>query len=63
MYVWNPYKVNGGVYEQYMEQYVIGKDPNLCGVSILVQWADVELTKGTFDWSQVITWAQPYVNA
>ena len=63
MYVWNPYKVNGGVYEQYLEQYVIGKDPNLCGVSILVQWADVEPTKGTFDWSQVITWAQPYVNA
>ena len=63
MYVWNPYKVNGGVYEQYMEQYVIGKDPNLCGVSILVGWSDVEKTKGNFDWSQVITWAQPYVNA
>ena len=63
MYVWNPYKVNGGVYEQYMEQYVIGKDPNLCGVSILVGWADVEKTKGDFDWSQVLTWAQPYVNA
>ena len=26
LYVWNPYKVDGGVYEQYMEQYVIGKD-------------------------------------
>jgi hypothetical protein len=63
MYVWNPYKVNGGVYEQYLEQYVIGKDPNLCGVSILVQWSEVEKTKGNFDWSQVITWAQPYVNA
>jgi hypothetical protein len=63
MYVWNPYKVEGGVYEQYMEQYVIGKDPSLCGVSILVSWSDVEKTKGTFDWSQVITWAQPYANA
>ena len=70
MYVWNPYKVDGGVYEQYLEQYVIGKDasgkpkdPNICGVSLLVGWADVEKTKGKFDWSQVITWAQPYVNA
>ena len=63
MYVWNPYKVNGGAYEPYLEQYVIGKDPNLCGVSILVGWADVEKTKGNFDWSQVLTWAQPYVNA
>jgi hypothetical protein len=63
MYVWNPYKVQGGVYEQYMEQYVIGKDPNLCGVSILVGWSDVEKTKGNFDWSQVLTWATPYVNA
>ncbi len=63
MYVWNPYKVQGGVYEQYMEQYVIGKDPNLCGVSILVGWSDVEKTKGNFDWSQVIRWATPYVNA
>ena len=63
MYVWNPYKVQGGVYEQYMEQYVIGKDPNLCGVSILVGWSNVEKTKGNFDWSQVLTWATPYVNA
>ena len=70
LYVWNPYKVDGGVYEQYIEQYVIGKDaggkakdPNICGVSLLVGWSDVEKTKGTFDWSQVISWAQPYVNA
>jgi hypothetical protein len=70
LYVWNPYKVDGGVYEQYIEQYVIGKDaggkpkdPNICGVSLLVGWSDVEKTKGNFDWSQVITWAQPYVNA
>ena len=70
LYVWNPYKVDGGVYEQYIEQYVIGKDasgkpkdPNICGVSLLVGWADVEKTKGNFDWSQVISWAQPYVNA
>jgi len=63
MYVWNPYKVDNGVYEQYMKQYVIGKDPNLCGVSILVGWSDVEKTKGNFYWSQVLTWAQPYVDA
>jgi hypothetical protein len=70
LYVWNPYKVDGGVYEQYIEQYVIGKnasgaakDPNICGVSLLVEWAEVEKTKGNFDWSQVITWAQPYVKA
>jgi hypothetical protein len=70
LYVWNPYKVDGGVYEQYIEQYVIGKDasgkpkdPNICGVSLLVGWSDVEKSKGNFDWSQVVAWAQPYVNA
>ncbi len=63
MYVWNPYKVKGGIYETYMENRVIGKDPNLCGVSLLVSWADVEKTKGTFDWSTITSQAKPYVNA
>jgi hypothetical protein len=70
MYVWNPYEVQGGEYEADMEQYVIGKnangapkDPNICGVSLLVEWAEVEKTKGTFTWSKVISEAMPYFNA
>ncbi|HTV93278.1 MAG TPA: hypothetical protein VMG98_11215 [Verrucomicrobiae bacterium] len=70
MYVWNPYEVQGGEYEADMEQYVIGKDasgkpkdPNICGVSLLVEWAEVEKTKGTFNWTKVISQAMPYFNA
>lgn len=63
MYVWNPYQVDGGEWESSLEQYVIGKDPDLCGVSLLVEWSEVEKTKGGFDWSKVITQAGPYFNA
>jgi len=70
LYVWNPYQVKGGMYEADMEQYVIGKDqsgkpkdPNICGVSLLVEWSEVEKSKLVFDWSKVISQAMPYVNA
>lgn len=68
IYVWNPYKVNGGQYESLIEKYVLGPgttpiDPNICGVSIVVPWADVEPSKGNFVWTQVDTWAQPYLHA
>src|SRR5579864_1937259 len=36
MYVWNPYKVQGGKFEKTLEANVIGKDPTLCGVSLVV---------------------------
>jgi hypothetical protein len=63
MYVWNPYKVDGGVYESYLESDVIGKDPALCGVSLLVSWSEIEKTKGTYTWGTIASQAAPYVNA
>ncbi len=67
MYVWNPYTVDGGIYEASLEQYVIGKDPTLCGVSLVVRWSDLEATKGAYDFSEIddptTGLAAPYVNA
>jgi len=63
MYVWNPYKVDGGAYESYLESDVIGKDPDLCGVSLLISWSEVEKTKGVYTWDTIMTDAAPYVNA
>jgi len=67
MYVWNPYNVDGGTYEAQLESKVIGKDPTLCGVSLVVRWSDVETAKGVYDWSivddPVTGLAAPYVNA
>ena len=63
MYVWNPYKVQGGKFEKTLEANVIGKDPTLCGVSLVVLWSSVERSKGSFDWSGIATQAQPYLNA
>lgn len=63
MYVWNPYAVDGGEYEAQLEQYVIGKDPTLCGVSLVVDWSDLEPQKGTFDWNDIDTLAKPYLDA
>ena len=69
MYVWNPFKVDGGAYEADIEQYVIGKDssgkpkdPNICGASLVVEWKEVEATKGTFTWNNVISQAMKYTS-
>lgn len=63
MYVWNPYKVHGGVYEPLIEQNVIGKDPNFCGVSLVISWSEVETSKGGYDYSTVNSEAAPYAKA
>jgi hypothetical protein len=63
MYVWNPYKVQGGKFEKTLEASVIGKDPTLCGVSLVVAWSTVESTRGSFDWSSIATQAAPYLRA
>jgi len=67
MYVWNPYAVDGGIYESQLESSVIGKDPTLCGVSLVVRWSDVEPTKGVYDFTSIDDsvhgLAAPYVNA
>lgn len=63
MFVWNPYKVQKGVFEKTLETQVIGKDHTLCGVSLVVLWSGVERSKGTFDWDLITTWSKPYVRA
>ncbi|HEX5275460.1 MAG TPA: hypothetical protein VFW34_09325 [Candidatus Rubrimentiphilum sp.] len=63
MYVWNPYKVQGGKYEKQLESTVIGKDPTLCGVSLVVSWSSAEPSKGSLDWSSIQTQAAPYLRA
>ncbi len=63
MYVWNPYKVQGGKFEKQLEASVIGKDPTLCGVSLVVLWSAAEPSRGSFDWSSIATQAAPYLRA
>lgn len=63
MYVWNPYKVQSGKFEKQLEASVIGKDPTLCGVSLVIGWSTVEPSKGSFDWSSIQTQAAPYLRA
>lgn len=59
MYVWNP----GPALLPYLEKDVIGKDPTLCGASLVIFWSAVNPSKGVYDWTPVINAAQPFVNA
>jgi len=79
MFVWNPYTVSDlsgtkGGYEAMMESTVINtsnplkRDKTLCGVSLVIPWADIEPQKvtaggGTFNWGYIVQQAMPYVNA
>src|SRR5689334_19769751 len=45
MYAWAP----GARMTNLLKKYVIGKDPALCGASIVVKWADLERSKGQFN--------------
>jgi hypothetical protein len=64
IYVWNPYRE--GDVEKQMEQYVLGPssgpvlDRDFCGASIVVDWTDVEPSKGNFTWSTVDSWIATY---
>ena len=40
------------------EKDVIGKDPTLCGASLVIFWSAVETAKGVYDWTAVTTAAQ-----
>ncbi len=63
LYVWNPYEVMGGMYKDEIVNKVIGSDHTLCGVSLLVNWKQVEPQKGTFNWNLVEFQARPFVTA
>lgn len=62
MYVWNP-NHRSAAYQTALANDVIGKDPTLCGASLVIYWSDVEPKKGVFDWSAVTTAAKPYTDA
>ncbi len=62
MYVWNP-NHRSAAYQTALQNDVIGKDPTLCGASLVIDWADVEPQKGVYDWSAVYAAAKPYTDA
>src|SRR6476659_4681703 len=47
MFVWAP----GERMTELLKQHVIGKDPTLCGASIVLPWADLEKSKGAYNFS------------
>ncbi len=59
MYVWAP----GERMTALLQKYVIGKDPTLCGASIVVRWADLEKTQGVYDFSPAEALAKPFTDA
>lgn len=59
MYVWSP----GKAVLPYLQKDVIGKDPTLCGASLVIAWADVETSQGVYNWEAVTTAAQPFTDA
>jgi hypothetical protein len=59
MYVWDPTPR----LLSYLVSDVIGKDPSLCGASLVIPWAEVETSKGVYDWKSVTAAAQPFTSA
>jgi hypothetical protein len=62
MYLWL-YSLDAGRQIDLYKQYVIGRDPTLCGVSAVVSWSDVEKSKGSFDFSKVEQTLKPFLDA
>ena len=62
MYVWNP-NHRSAAYQTALANDVIGRDPTLCGASLVIYWSDVEPQKGVYDWTAVTTAAKPYTDA
>lgn len=50
--VWHP-NHRSAAYQAALANDVIGKDPTLCGASLVIHWSDVEVVEGDFDWSVV----------
>jgi|GEM_PF-3698651 len=61
LFVWNPFGFPK--YLPYLTNDVIGKDPNLCGVSLVVAWADVQTSKNVYAWSNITTTVKEYTDA
>lgn len=61
MYVWNPNHFSKTVSDEVAA--LAGHDPTLCGASFVINWDDVNPTRGTYNWQFVENLAQPYVTA
>ena len=61
MYVWNPTAYP--LYQAALANDVIGRDPSLCGASLVISWASVAPANGVYDWSAVYAAAKPYTDA
>ncbi len=61
MYVWNPTAFPA--YQPALAASVIGRDPSLCGASLVISWASVNPAQGVYDWSAVYAAAKPYTDA
>ena len=61
MYVWNPNHFSKTVSDEVAA--LAGKDPTLCGASFVINWADVNPSRGTYNWQLVEALAAPYVAA
>ena len=59
MYAWAP----GPRMTALLKKYVIGKDPSLCGASIVVPWAVLEKSKGVYNFSPAEQLAKPFTDA
>src|SRR5690349_5470981 len=62
MFVW-VYWGDGERMTSLFKKYVIGKDPTLCGASIVVRWADIEKKQGVYDFSFAEALAKPFTDA
>src|SRR5581483_3313815 len=60
MYVWNPNHLVK--FQAPLAADVIGKDPTLCGASLVILWSDLEPTKGNFKWDVITNAAAPYTS-
>jgi len=58
MYVWSP----SARLLPYLVSDVIGKDPTLCGASLVFSWADIETSKGVYDWGSITAAAEPFTS-
>lgn len=59
MYAWAP----GERMTNLLKKYSIGKDPSLCGASIVVKWADLERSRGQFNFKPAEELAKPFTDA
>ncbi len=61
MYVWNVNHFGKAISDEIAA--LAGKDPTLCGASFVINWADVNGTRGMYNWKLVEDLAAPYVAA